>query len=216
MSSDTDRTYRDWKYRDRQVRRDAEMPRGYAPEDAMPDAIRRTERLRTREVGYRLAESLITHGASPEVAALLIAVPHHVSQQRQWAVRLTDARLCGDTRRCGMPVRGCRLHGDTLAWRAGEWRCRVPKCRGSRYPEDQRRHCELRAVAVINYPSGHQRRVCAGHLSSEQAVWEDSPADAPTIRVTDLATETARRSPDMISDAVGVGRPRLTVVDGGQ
>jgi hypothetical protein len=216
MSSDTARIYQDTTYRARDVRRDAAMPTGYAPEDAMPDEIRRTERLRTREVGYRLAESLITSGVSPEVAALFIAVPHHVSQQRQWALRVADAELCGDTRRCCMPVRGCRRHGDTLEWRAGEWRCRVPKCRGFQYPNDQRRHCDQRAVAVIDYPSGHRRRVCAGHLVSEQAVWVDTPADAATIRVTEVAAPIAVGSAEKVGDAAGAGRPRLTVVDGGR
>jgi hypothetical protein len=202
------------------ARRDADMPRGYAPEDAMPGEIRRTERLRTREVGYRLAESLITHGAPVEVAALLIAVPRHEPEHRQWTVRVRDAELCGDARVCSMPVRGCRRHGDTLEWRAGEWRCRVPKCRGYRFHKDQRRHCDQPATAVIDYPSGHQRRVCAGHLASERAVWADAPADAATIRVTGLAAHTADQTSDAAgagtTSAAGAGRPRLVVLDGGR
>lgn len=206
------------------------MPRGYAPEDNMPGEIRRAERLRSREVGYRLAESLITHGAPAEVAALLIGVPHdEPTPERQWAVRVADAQLCGDRRRCSMPVRGCRRHGDTVVWRFGEWSCRVPKCRGRLARRLQRRHCDLSAVAVIDYPSGHQRRVCAGHLVSERAVWADSPADAPTIRVTPLATGPADTPADGAADSAagtvpdaaagvigGTPRPRLTVVDGGR
>ncbi|HEU0087331.1 MAG TPA: hypothetical protein VFQ77_06750 [Pseudonocardiaceae bacterium] len=171
-------------YTDADVRNDAAWPRGFAPEEQMPDEIRRAERLRGRETGYRLAESLIAHGVPVETAALLMAVPHEErSEQRRWAVRVEEAELAGNTRVCSMPVRGCREHGDTLEWRAGQWRCRVPKCRGFRHAKQQRRHCDLPAVAVIDYPSGHQRRVCAGHLASERALWADAPGDA-TIRVT--------------------------------
>ncbi|SDC20483.1 hypothetical protein [Actinokineospora iranica] len=201
------------------VRRDAAMPRGFAPEDGMPDEIRRTERLRGREVGYRLAESLIIHGAPAEVAALLIAVPHdEPDAERKWAVRVEDAELCGDRRRCSMPVRGCRHHGDTVAWRYGEWVCRVPKCRGRVARRLQRRHCDLLTVAVIDYPSGHQRRVCAGHLASEQAVWAEAPAETPTIRVTPVPTGPAAEA-DTASTAGAAevpGPSRLTVVDGGR
>ncbi|GAA5109277.1 hypothetical protein [Haloechinothrix salitolerans] len=170
-------------YTDVDVRNDAAWPRGFAPEEQMPPEIRRAERLRGRETGYRLAESLIAHGVPVETAALLMAVPHEErSEQRQWTVRVQEAELAGDTRLCSMPVRGCREHGDTLVWRAGQWRCRVPKCRGYRPAKHQRRHCDHRAVAVIDYPSGHQRRVCAGHLASERAVWADAP-EGVTIRV---------------------------------
>jgi hypothetical protein len=172
---------------DNDLRRDAAMPAGFAPEDHMPDAIRRTQQLRNREAGYRLAESLITHGAPVEVVASLMAVPHHEPPARQWAVRVQDAELCGDQRTCSMPVRGCRTHGDTLAWRAGAWRCRVPQCRGHRYANEQRRHCAERAVAVIDYPSGYQRRVCAGHLASERAVWADvTPPYQSSLLVTSV------------------------------
>jgi hypothetical protein len=213
-------------YTDRDVRRDADMQRGFAPEDNMPGEIRRTERLRSREIGYRLAESAITTGAPVDVAALLIAVPHDEPKpERQWAARLQDAELCGDQRVCSMPVRGCRMHGDTLVWRAGEWACRVPKCRGRVAHRLQRRHCDLSAVAVIDYPSGHQRRVCAGHLASEQAVWADTPTDAPTIQVNALAAIGPADTPDgpsLADSTAGIeptgaaGRPRLTVVDGGR
>ena len=163
----------------------------------MPPEIRRAERLRGRETGYRLAESLLAHGAPVETAALLMTVPHDPrSRQRQWALRMDEAELAGDTRLCSMPVRGCREHGDTLAWRADRWRCRVPKCRGYRHAEHQRRHCDQRCVAVIDYPSGHQRRVCAGHLASERALWTDAPEDA-TIRITPRLT---------VLDGAGVGR----------
>ena len=173
-----------WGYTDADVRRDATWPRGFAPEDHMPLAIRRAERLRSREIGYRLAESLIAHGAPVDVVALLMAVPREErSEQRRWAVRVREAELAGDVGVCSMPVRGCRAHGDTLVWRAGEWRCWVPKCRGYQCAKQQRRHCDQRRAAVIDYPSGHQRRVCAGHLASECAVWADAPQDA-TIRVT--------------------------------
>lgn len=197
------------------------MPKGFAPEDAMPGEIRRAERLRSREVGYRLAESLITHGAPVEVAALLIGVPGDVPESRQWAVRVEDAALCGNRRVCSMPVRGCRTHGDTVVWRFGEWSCRVPKCRGRLARRLQRRHCDLSAVAVIDYPSGHQRRVCAGHLASEQAVWADTPDDAPSIRVTPLSIGPADDAADSAADTAagvtgGTGRPRLTLVDGGR
>lgn len=201
------------------ARRDAAMPRGFAPEDNMPGEIRRAERLRSREIGYRLAESLITHGAPADVVALLIAVPHDEPKpERQWAARVEDAQLCGYQRTCSMPVRGCRTHGDTLVWRAGEWACRVPKCRGRLARRLQRRHCDLSAVAVIDYPSGHSRRVCAGHLASEQAVWADTPPDAPTIRVTPAADAADNAVDAAGPDAVAgvTGRPRLIVLDGGR
>lgn len=171
-------------YTDADVRLDAAWPRGFAPEDNMPPEIRRAERLRSRETGYRLAESLIASGAPVETAALLMAVPGgERTPERQWAVRVAEAELAGDTRVCSMPVRGCRAHGDTLEWRKGQWRCRDPKCCGYRDATQQRRHCDQPRVAVIDYPSGHQRRVCAGHLVSERAVWADAPQDAK-IRVT--------------------------------
>lgn len=170
-------------YTDSDVRRDAAYPAGYAPEELMPLEIRRTERLRGREIGYRLAESLIVHGAPIEAAAQLMAVPHQVrTEDRRWAVRMEEARLCGNLTMCAMPVRGCRDHGDTLAWHKGGWKCQVPKCRGGFWIGEQRRHCDRRCVAVIDYPSGHQRRVCAGHLASERAFWATQPAGA-TIRV---------------------------------
>lgn len=173
-----------WSYTDADVRNDAAWPRGFAPEEQMPPEIRRAERLRSRETGYRLAESLIAHGAPVETVALLMAVPHEErTPERQWAVRVAEAELAGDTGVCSMPVRGCREHGDTLEWRKGQWRCRVPKCRGYQYAKQQRRHCDQPRVAVIDYPSGHQRRVCAGHLASERAVWADAAGDV-TIRVT--------------------------------
>ncbi|MGH3517329.1 MAG: hypothetical protein ACRDQ7_07915 [Haloechinothrix sp.] len=155
------------------------------------------------------------------MAALLIAVPHDEPKaERQWAVRVQDAELCGDVAVCSMPVRGCGRHVDTVVWRAGEWACRVPKCSCRLARRLQRRHCDLSAVAVIDYTSGHQRRVCAGHLASEQAVWADTPADAPTIRVTPLITGLAApaytTSPAGAGTIAGAGRPRLTVVDGGQ
>jgi hypothetical protein len=184
-------------YTDADARRDAVWPRGFVPEDNMPREIRRAERLRGRETGYRLAESLIAHGVPVETAALLMAVPHEErTPERRWAVRVAEATLAGNRRVCSMPVRGCRAHGDTLEWRAGQWRCRVAKCRGYQYAKAQRRHCDQRAVAVIDYPSGHQRRVCAGHLVSERAVWADAPEDA-TIRVTPVLA---------VLDTAGAGR----------
>lgn len=180
-------------YSNSDVRRDAAWPRGFAPEDLMPPEIRRAERLRSREAGYRLAESLIAHGAPVEVVALLMTVPYEERyDQRRWAVRVDEARLAGDVRLCAMPVRGCRAHGDTLEWRAGRWRCRVPRCQGHRHLKQQRRHCDQRCVAVIDYPSGYWRRVCAGHLVSERAVWADAPPDV-TIRVTELNPDEATR-----------------------
>lgn len=171
---------------DADVRRDAEWPRGFAPEDHMPPEVRRAERLRGRKTGYRLAESLIAFGVPVETAALLMAVPHQErTEGRRWAVRVEEAELAGDAGVCSMPVRGCRAHGDTLEWRKGEWRCRVPKCRGYQHVKQQRRHCDQPAVAVIDYPSGYQRRVCAGHLTSERAVWDEEPPEV-TIRVTEF------------------------------
>ncbi|MFC0434911.1 hypothetical protein [Kutzneria buriramensis] len=171
-------------YTEFDVRRDAAWPSGFAPEDHMPAEIRRAERLRARETGYRLAESLIAHGAPVDVAALLMPVPYEErSPERRWTVRVEEATLAGDTRRCSMPVRGCRRHGDTLEWRYGGWRCRVAKCQGYQYAKRQRRHCDQPRVAVIDYPSGHRRRVCAGHLASERAVWAEAAEDV-TIRVT--------------------------------
>jgi hypothetical protein len=131
-------------YTDADTRRDAAWPRGFAPEDNMPPEIRRAERLRSRETGYRLAESLIAHGVPVETAALLMTVPREErTPERQWAVRVQEAELAGDTRVCSMPVRGCRTHGDTLEWRAGQWRCRVAKCRGYQHAKAQRRHCDF-------------------------------------------------------------------------
>src|SRR5436189_3748745 len=107
----------DFRYRDADVRRDAAMPSGFAPEEALPLAVRRAERLRGREAGYRVAEALLRHGAPVEVAAFLMAVPRHLPEQRRQAWREREAELCGDVRVCSMPVQGCRIHGDTLAWR---------------------------------------------------------------------------------------------------
>ncbi|WP_329049988.1 hypothetical protein OG738_44050 [Amycolatopsis sp. NBC_01488] len=173
----------DSRYRDADVRRDAAMPSGFTPEAALPPAFRRAERLRSREVGYQLAEALPTHGAPMSVAAALMEVPHHVPARRRQAWREREARLCGDARVCSMPVTGCRAHGDTLAWRKGAWRCTVPTCRSVRAVKDQRRHCPEPAVALIDYPSGHHRRLCAGHLVSERTVWAAAPVGA-TMRVT--------------------------------
>lgn len=107
--------YVDFGYTNADVRLDAAWPGGYAPEDHMPPEIRRAKRLRSRESGYRLAESLIAHGVPVEVAALLMAVSHQEqSEQRQWTVRVDEARLAGDVGVCSMPVHGCREHGDTL------------------------------------------------------------------------------------------------------
>src|SRR5213076_683833 len=64
----------EFRYRDADVRRDAAMPSGFAPEEALPLAVRRAERLRGREAGYRVAEALLRHGAPVEVAAFLMAV----------------------------------------------------------------------------------------------------------------------------------------------
>ncbi|MEU0531272.1 hypothetical protein [Amycolatopsis tolypomycina] len=183
----------DRRYRDADVRRDAVMPAGFAPEEALPLVFRRAERLRGREVGYQLAETLLVHGAPVSTAAALMEVPYYVREQRRQAWREREARLCGDVRKCSMPVQGCRIHGDTLAWRKGAWRCTVPTCRGQRAVNDQRRHCAEPATALIDYPSGHHRRVCAGHLASEQAVWADAPADA-TIRVTPSLLTILRRA----------------------
>ena len=173
----------DSRYRDVDVRRDAAMPSGFAPEEEFPVAFRRAERLRGREVGYQLAEVLLVHRAPVSAAASLMEVPYHVPPQRRAPWRAREARLCGDVRVCSMPVQGCRIHGDTLAWRKGAWRCTVPTCRGVRAVNDQRRHCPEPAAALIDYPSGHHRRVCAGHLASERAMWADAPTDA-TISVT--------------------------------
>ncbi|MFI5587219.1 hypothetical protein ACIA5G_19375 [Amycolatopsis sp. NPDC051758] len=173
----------DSRYRDTDVRRDAAMPSGFAPEEALPVAFRRAERLQGREVGYRLAEALLVHGAPVSVATSLMEVPRHLPEQRRQAWRKREARLCGDVRVCSMPVTGCRTHGDTLAWHKGAWRCTVPTCPSERAAKDQRRHCPEPAAALIDYPSGHNRRVCAGHLASERALWADAPAEA-TIRVS--------------------------------
>jgi hypothetical protein len=162
------------------------MPREFAPEEQMPADIRRAERIREREAGYQLAEWFVGHGGSVRCAALLlIPLPRNErNPQMQWRVRLEEAILAADTTVCSMPVRGCWTHGDSLEWRAGQWKCRVPKCRGYCQPKKQRRHCESPRVASIEYPSGHRRRLCAGHLLSEQALWADTPPGAPTIRVT--------------------------------
>ena len=89
-------------------RRDAAMPRGFAPEDEMPGEIRRTERLRSRGPRYRLAETVVAEGGAGEVAALLIAVPHDepkpdaTDQPPQCATR-GDSRATRAATRPGSP-----------------------------------------------------------------------------------------------------------------
>ena len=73
----------DSRYRDVDVRRDAAMPSGFAPEEEFPVAFRRAERLRGREVGYQLAEVLLVHRAPVSAAASLMEVPYHVPPQRR-------------------------------------------------------------------------------------------------------------------------------------
>ena len=85
-------------------RRDAAMPRGFAPEDEMPGEIRRTERLRSRGPRYRLAETVVAEGGTADVAALLIAVPHDepkpdaTDQPPQCATRGDSRATRGDSR----------------------------------------------------------------------------------------------------------------------
>lgn len=185
------------RYSRRDVTRDTQWPPGFAPEEQLPEEVRRAERLRDREIAYLRAEKMIHEGAPPDVAVECLSWPGvqrptEPSEDRPWEFDqwVSEASLAGDPEVCSMPVRGCPIHGDSVAWGKVDWRCRMSTCRWFLNAKDQRRHCEFPRVALIDYPSGHRRRVCHGHLASERAYWAAQPPDT-TIRVT-MCTEPVR------------------------